>query len=383
MTTGMAPTPPDTHGSRARLPAGVAERARGAASRGRRGEGAGPGPARALARTRRAPGALVAAMIAAAAISCRGSDEEREGPADDVGGLVASAVPAAPVDVSRAAREPAALLRAVATPHRRVGALLGSHVYRATASVEVTVDPGGDAEATEQLEVTARIEYDGPERFRAVVENTADYGREIILAGGHLHLRPRYGRFHRRAPNTTDEPARLRDEIFAELHGNLDLFASGLAVRDGGDTEVRGRPARRVELGRAEAPHRRRQSPAPQRAWRSSVEVEELSGEILLDRETGVPLEATVAGVAYARRDGRLLRMRVSVKHAIEAIGEPVAVAPPEDWVATRLQSRELEERESLLEDIAQPARPAPTPDNTSTGSSRGPGPARPGQEAP
>lgn len=378
MTTGMAPTPPDTHGSRARPLLRVTERAPGT------GMSAAPGPraGRSAARIRGVSGALVAALLATAATSCRGPEEDRDGPADEAGGLVAAEAPAAdaPVDVSLAARDPGALLRAAAMPHHQVSALLGSHVYWATSSVEVTVDPGGDAEAVEQLEVTARIELDGPERFRAVVESSADYGREIIFAGGHLHLRPRHGRFHRRAPDATDEPARLRDQIYAELHGNLDLFATGLAVRDGGDTDMDGRPVRRVELARVEVPHRRRPSAAPQHAWRSSIEVEELSGEILLDRETGVPLAATLDGVVHARRDGRLLRMRVSVEHGIETIGEPVTVTPPEDWVATSIRSRELEERERLLKDIAQPARPAPTPANTPTGASRG---ARAGQEAP
>lgn len=334
-------------------------------------------------RRTRAHACLAAAALIALA-SCRGSgadadavDDER---GDDFGGLVASADPVEAVDVDRAAADPVALVRALRLPHHRAGELLGPHVYRATSSVDVSV-AGGDAPG-EALDVTARIEYADAARFRAVVENSADYGREIILADGHLYLRPRHGAFHRRAPESAQEPAGWRDDIYSELSGHLQLFATGLAVRDGGAAEVAGRPARRIELSRAGEPRQVRVGSSPQRAWRSTVEVESLSGEILLDSQTGVPLRARIEGVAHARRDERPVRMHVIVEHAIEAIGQPVTIAvPPEgEWVSTPVRSRELKERELLLEDIAQPARPAPTPENTTTG---GEAAGRTGRRAP
>jgi hypothetical protein len=316
----------------------------------------------------------LAAAVLLALASCRGSgtdgDAVDDEHGDDFGGLVTSADPVETVDVDRAAADPVALVRALRLPHHRVGELLGPHVFHATSSVDVSVAGGEGGEAPgEKLDVTARIEYADATRFRAVVENSADYGREIILSDGQLYLRPRHGAFHRRAPDTEHEPAGRQDDTFSELSGHLQLFASGLAVRDGGAAEVAGRPARRIELSRAGEPRQVRVGSSPQRAWRSSVEVESLSGEILLDSQTGVPLRARLEGVAHARRDERPVRIHVIVEHAIEAIGQPVTIAvpPAEEWVSTPVRSRELEERERLLEDIAQPARPAPTPENTST----------------
>jgi hypothetical protein len=327
---------------------------------------------------------LSAALTAAALTACGGSGADRElveeDHADGLGGLVASADPVEPVDVERAAADPAALVRAVRVPHHRVGQSLGPHVFRATSSVDVTVSGGSEPDAHEKLDVTARIEYAEPQRFRALVENSADYGREIILTDGQLYLRPRYGAFHRRPPGDEHEPAGWRDDIYGELAGHLELLAVGLAVRDGGAADVGGRPARRIELARAEVPRELRTAASPQRAWRSTIEVESLSGEIFLDRETGVPLRARLEGVARARRDQRLVRMHVVVEHSIEAIGQAVAItAPPaQQWVDTPVRSREVAEREHLLEDIAQPARPAPTPENTLTGDNAPDGDARP-----
>lgn len=382
MTSGMAPKPADT------------PTAPGCAAPG---SGGVTSPAMTLRPARPRVGSTAAALTAvliaaalsvAALSSCRGSgsdsdaDDERS---DDFGGLVTSADPAESVDVERAATDPAALVRALRLPHHRVGELLGAHVFRTTSSVDVSV-AGGEGDAPgEKLDVTARIEYADPQHFRAVVENSADYGREIVLSDGYFYLRPRHGAFHRRTPDNEQEPAGWRDDIYSELSGHLQLFASGLAVRDGGAADVDGRPARRIELSRASEPREVRVGSSPQRAWRSSVEVESLSGEILLDTQTGAPLRARIEGVARARRDERPVRMHVIVEHAIEAIGQPVTIAvPPEDqWVSTPVRSGELKEREILLEDIAQPARPAPTPENTTTGNPGGDAAGRAGRRAP
>lgn len=354
MTSGMAPNSADT------------PTAPGCAA-----PGSGGVTSRALTRRRMRAPACLAATALFALVACRGSGADGDAVdgehSDDFGGLVTSADPDETVDVARAAADPVALVRALRLPHHRVGELLGPHVYRASSSVDVTVAGGEGGQAAEKLDVIARIEYADATRFRAVVENSADYGREIILSDGQLYLRPRHGAFHRRAPDTEQEPAGWRDDIFSELSGHVQLFAPGLAVRDGGAVDVAGRPARRIELSRASEPRQVRVGANPQRAWRSSVEVESLSGEILLDSQTGVPLRARIEGVALARRDERPVRMHVIVEHAIEAIGQPVTIAvpPEEEWVSTPGRSRELDERERLLEDIAQPARPAPTPENT------------------
>jgi len=383
MTSGMPPKSGDTpneHACAARVTGGAAA---GAVAPRRLQRAGSAAVLLAVLPACLLPVALPGTLIAAALAGCRDEGPDRahldERHRDGFGGLIRSADPAEPVDVDRAASDPDALVRAVRVPHHRVAEALGAHVFRATSSVDATVTGGSEPEAREQLDVSARIEYAEPQRFRALVESSADYGREIIFADGQLYLRPRYGAFHRRAPSDEHEPASWRDDIYAELAGHLELLAPGLAVRDGGAADVGGRPARRIELVRAETPRQMPVTSAPQRAWRKSVEVESLSGEVFLDRETGVPLRARLEGVAHAQRDQRLVRMHIVVEHFIEGIGQAVAIAaPPEDqWIDTPVRSREVAEREHLLEDIAQPARPAPTPENTPTGAS---GEGRPGR---
>ncbi|WP_428265223.1 hypothetical protein [Haliangium sp.] len=310
---------------------------------------------------------LLAALVLAAGAGCGGDDDDdTAGPRDDYGGLVASARTApAPLDAERASRRPAALVRAARASHVQVGEALGPH--RATATSKLTIDADGaqadgDGEPLEQLETRVELSFAGPERFRAVLENSADYGREVIYADDVLYLRPRYGRFHRRAPSDPGEPARIRDHVFAELGDHVALFAPALAVSDGGITEHEGRPARRVTLSLAEEPRAPAPGLLPQQAWRTGLGFESVRGEIVLDAATGVPLSATLEGSARFEREGRPLRMHVVVEHRVEPLAAAPTVDAPEEWVATPLSSHEHEEREALLEGIAQPARPAPTP---------------------
>ena len=310
---------------------------------------------------------LAALVLALLALGCGDTAPESQ---ERFGGLLngAKARPATiDIDVDRAARSPDELLRAVRVPHRRVGALLGTHVARATTSIEVTAGPGAGEQqdpAAEGVVVDARIDYEGDDRFHVLVESSRDYGREVVFADDFLYLRPRYSRFHRRPPTNADEPARIRDEVFAELGAHLELVRAGIAVHDQGPVTHAGRPAWRVEIRKAAKPGAARPEPAAHRQWRESVVVEEAAGEIVLDQETGVPLSGTLRAQITARRDGQPLRMDIVVEHRIESIGGAVTIALPAagDWVPTPERSRELEERNALLEDIAQPARAAPTP---------------------
>lgn len=286
------------------------------------------------------------------------------------------------VDVDRAARSAGELLRAARMPHRRAAALLGTHVARATTSIDVTAGPGAQAPAqapagaaapgdeVERMTVDALIEYESDARFHVLVENSRDYGREVIMADDFLYLRPRYSRFHRRLPTDADEPARIRDDAFAELGAHLELVRAGIEVHDQGPVTHAGRPARRIEIRKAAKPGSPRPEPAAHRTWRETVVVEEAAGEIVLDHETGVPLSGTLRARVTARRDGQPLRMDMTIEQHIESIGGPVSIAPPAvgEWVPTPERSRELDERNALLEDIAQPARAAPTPANPSGG---------------
>ena len=309
------------------------------------------------------------AGVALAAGVCTGSSAETR---RDLGGLV-NAVddePAA-IEVSRAAEDPAELARALARPHHLAAAALGAHAL--TASSEIVVREG-DAEV-ERLSDDTSITYDREGGYHALMENSKDYGREVYFVDGELYLRPRFGRYHRRAPERDAEPDAIADELASTLGAYFAVLAPRAKVTRSGEVERAGREA--VEIALATADERRALPEAtgdrelPRKAWRDGTTVRSVEGEVVLDADTGAPLHADVRGVVRFVRDGRTFDMDVSVTHAISDIGAASAVtAPPEDeTVATYERSRELGERNRLLEGIAPPARAAPVPGGRAQGS--------------
>ena len=75
-------------------------------------------------------------------------------------------------------------------------------------------------------------------------------------------------------------------------------------------------------------------------------------------------LEGSFSGEVGFVRDGNSYVMVLEVTHAISDIGADPGVTPPpeEQTVATRMRSHEVEDRETLLEGIAPPARKGPVP---------------------
>ena len=260
-----------------------------------------------------------------------------------------------PIDVSLASDDPEELLRATRISHQRAGEILGSHRVRSTSKVEVR----DRAQVLDSLSVETSIAYRDREAYRAVLENSADYGRQVVYFGGFLYLAPRYGKFHRRRPERADEPAVLRNEFFAEVAAHFELLVHGIAVRSTGEVEYSGRRAVAVKIAAAAGSRPVQPQPYPRRAWRESVRVLAAGGEFLIDTETGLVLQARLLGRVSASRNERELTVHVAAEHAIIDIGESIEIAaPPADrWVNTPLRSRELDEREILLRGIAPPVR--------------------------
>jgi hypothetical protein len=301
--------------------------------------------------------ACAAAALAVAACGSSGGTPDEELP-----GLVHAAQEAPPaIDAARAAKEPAMLAAALDMPQHQVTALLGPHTLTARSKVEVQDGAGGPV--IESLGDDVILE-DGGDTFHGKDDNSADYGREIIAAGGALYLRPRYARWHARAPED-GELVRLRDELGATLAAHFDLLASGVTGVDRGELEVAGRPARRIAIEKAAIKRSSSEPAAPspsQKKWRENAEVLAAGGEVVLDARTGAPLRAHLEGQLAFTRDGHRFVMKVIVDHEVGAIGTKPAIAPPaiEDTVATPGRLREVDERDLLLEGMAPPARKQP-----------------------
>ncbi|HEY0477232.1 MAG TPA: hypothetical protein VGD37_06890 [Kofleriaceae bacterium] len=296
--------------------------------------------------------AVLALCLAACSRSQGVSDQ-------DLPGLVTEAQkPEPPVEVERAARDAAELGRALARPYRVMLAALGPHSVAVSSTI--TVDEAG-AQVSE-LSDHAQIDNGDAGTYHAVYTNSADYGRETTFVAGKLFLRPRYQRWHARAPESPDEPAALRDRYFEAVAATWDLLAPAAELVDRGALEVAGRKGRKIGVGRAADPGQPAGESITQRKWREARSVEAVSGEIVLDAERAVPLSVKLGGTVGFTRDGRRFTMRVSVESTISGVGSPAMIAPPSEAeiVATPERMREVDDRDYLLQGIAPPLRRNP-----------------------
>lgn len=305
--------------------------------------------------------ALASACLAILAGACGRS----QGVSDEqLGGLVIDRKPPeAPIDVDRATKDPAELKRVLAMPYAEVIAALGPHTVKLATTNAVT-EGGKPASA---LDEQTLIELGAKGELHALYTNSADYGRELILTGGKLYLRPRYQRWHERLPEYPEEPAELRDQYYGPIAAAWDLLAPGAELSDGGALQVGGRSARKIQIRRAPQPAAPPAEKLAQRKWREGRTIDELSGEVIIDVERRVPLSVKLAGAVGFQREGRKMTMKLGLEAAISGIGTAAAVAAPPraEVVATPERLREVDERDSLLQGIAPPirtggAKPAP-----------------------
>lgn len=263
-----------------------------------------------------------------------------------------------PIDVGKAAKDPAELTRALAHPYRETVAALGPHTYSINTSTGV--DEAG--KRVSDLSDHTTIELGDPDAFHATYTNSSDYGREVLYLDGRLYLRPRYQRWHERAPETPDEPVAVRDSFFDAIHATWDLLAPGADLTDAGAVQHAGRTGRKIVVKLAPVPRTPPPEPLTQRKWREKRAVEAVAGEIILDAETGVPLSVKLQGIVSFSRDGRRFSMKLNADGAASAIGASVALsAPPADQVvATPERVKEVDDRDFLLQGIAPPSRRNP-----------------------
>lgn len=266
------------------------------------------------------------------------------------------------IDPAKATKQLSELLRAIAMPHHRVGAALGAHKFSGTSTVEVL---RGD-KSLNKIEANVVIEVDAKGNYRAIRNLSGDYGREVIFAGGTLYLRPRYSKYHRRAPETKTEPVELRNEFFSTLAAYMQPLAHVVDLGTVSEVQLAGREAYKIELSTAAKPRARPSEGKVQREWRETITGGNVSGHVVLDKKTAAPLAAKLNGEVTFRRKGERLRMKVSVNQAISDVGKAVAIAaPPADQTVDTLQRRtETDERDQLLKGIAPPAGKTAIPSN-------------------
>jgi len=271
----------------------------------------------------------------------------------------------APFDWSRPAS-------ALAMTADEVAARLGSFDFAATVSWTVARGAGAPAggspaapAAAEPLRVRAQERHEvrqlGGGDFHVLSEidpgtwKGAETGKEITFVGGATWARGRYAPFRERPTDRGRDARRFRDESF-RLAGDLAaLLGPALAVEPRGEASALGRRARRFALALVKGGGRAQGQPdeaAPERAGgpgglhppgsiaydedtRRRVDFLErrapvaLQGEMLLDAESGVPLQVRMRG-AFGEKDEPRLRADVDLDARITGWGSMVGpVVPP------------------------------------------------------
>ncbi len=273
----------------------------------------------------------------------------------DLGNLVvAPAVSTEAIVVTRAATEPAELSRAMMQPYGAVSAALGAH--RTEMTVVTRVEEA--AQVTTDMTETTVLELGDKDAYHGTYGNTADYGREVIFDGASLFLRPRYQRWHQRAPESPTEAVEQRDKFYAPIAATWELIAPAVDVADKGATTFAGRNARKIELRQAAKAAPNPPEKLVQRKWREARVIHDVSGEVILDAERAIPLSVKLVGTIELMRDRRNFKMTVTLTSTVTKIGA-AAITPPEtaEVVATPERLREVDERDKLLEGIAPPSR--------------------------
>ena len=292
-------------------------------------------------------------MLGALALAAAGCGSSGGTSDKDLEGLVvAEKPPPATIDLGKVSRDAQTLAAALQLPWSRAAAQLGDHRLTITTQHEVREGNG----VLETLEDTTVIDLAKDGTYRALYENQHDYGREVVYLDGKLYLRPRYARWHARAPETDSEATEIRDQMASALGAHVAIYAHGLEVSDKGGVQEAGRAGRRLELKLAPSPKPAPRPTLTQHAWREGLTVEAAAGEVVLDDATGLPLKARIDATVAFVRDGKRLTMRLAIQQST-APGT-VAVARPEDdqIVATPVRLREVDDRNFLLQGIAPPA---------------------------
>lgn len=219
---------------------------------------------------------------------------------------------------------------------------LGSLDY--AASVTWTATRGAERlRAVERHEV--RQLASGP--FRALLELDpgtwpgAESGREVIFVDGMTYAHGRYAPFRQRPTDRGRDARRFRDESFRLGADLARLVGPGLRAVPVGETQVLGRTARRFALSLA----REAAAPAPPPSQLPAAGYDEetrrrldlledrvvlvLEGELVLDAETGVPLQVKMKALLGEKADPKV-RAELDLDAHLSGWGAVVgAVAAP------------------------------------------------------
>jgi hypothetical protein len=253
------------------------------------------------------------------------------------------------------------LEKAVTVSAAEVAKKLGSH--RLSQSAKMQLQTGAKKSS---LEEKWKFEIDGKGGVHANHENDHGFGFETLVVDGSIYARPLYGRYVRRAIEG-DEIERLQAEQMNVLSGYLQVLGRFAERKEGGAVTHLGRPAHKVLLSLAGSPSRLRDKD-PNHVWRKNMKVSALSGEVIVDDASGLPLKAQLDATYTTQRQPLIddsgaqtprpgeIQVVLAYRGDVEDVGVVPALTAPSDFVANANRPRPMLDRQELLEGLVTPS---------------------------
>lgn len=175
----------------------------------------------------------------------------------------------------------------------------------------------------------------------------SETGRQVVYAGGVTYARGKWAPFRARPTDRGHDARRFRDDSFQLAADLAALCGPALQAEPAGEATFLGRRARRYRLAlAAAAPPKPPPPPAalPQGGYDAATRrrldflegraPQQLSGELLVDAETGVPLSVAMRG-AFSQQSDPQLAAEVDLAASVRSLGPDVpAVHAPRGALA-------------------------------------------------
>ncbi len=262
-----------------------------------------------------------------------------------------------------------AVLAALAQPHRTVREAIGPHELAYTASFELVPEPErSDPPKVDEPVVDPQSVHDelklvwvgepNQAGFSLQQGNDHDRGRDVVVTEGRVYVRQRPRAFTTYDVESTVFELWLDDAQHA-VHDAVQFAAPGLAIapeiREGAG--IADGDAVAITLSPADTIDPSRIAPDTVSQWRNAIRFDAISGTVLLDRRTGMWLQADIElRWSFDGADGRLVRGAMDLAgHAQPLAAEVAQVVPPADAVPLPERTRYEAERRRLLDGLAAP----------------------------
>lgn len=240
---------------------------------------------------------------------------------------------------ARAAIDPARPLDALRLSADEAAARAGSFAWEARVSWTVSKAGVAPVQAVErhQLRQLENGEFEVTADVDPGTGPGSATGKQIVYAGGMTYARGKWAPFRQRPTDRGRDARRFRDESFRMAADLADLYGPALAAQPAGEASFLGRRVRRYALSLSgAAPAKPPPAPAalPDGGYdpdtRKRLDFLEgrvpaaLSGELLVDAETALPLSVTLRGTFSEQSDPQL-RAEVALDAQVRALGADVA----------------------------------------------------------